>query len=239
MAELLRPPPFDITSERRYRLAPRAKPTFKSIVPVAQLITQDPARSAVVRMRHSDDGGAIFNFEYPLHRGLIEDTLVLTPDPGGGLAAGSLERRVLNEAGEEVRREWVDFRDPTIPLPEATYPEVALPFLLSFQPLDGEVRDLFAWINDRMLARVDYRSTGKERIALSGVTGKVRAIKAIMYPDFNDWVPLPKVITKLTVPFVPKYHMWFAAEPPHEVLRFEGPYGPPGAPEISMTLLPE
>lgn len=238
MAELLRPPPFDITSERRYRLEPRARPTFKSIVPVGRLITQDPSRSAVVRMS-MDGPDVVMEFKYPLARGVIEDTLVLAPTRSGqGLPVKSLDRRVISEAGDEVRREVVDFSDDTIPLPEATYPEVALPFLLSFQPLDGEIRDIFAWINDRMLARVDYRSTGKERLTLPGFAGQIPAIKAIMYPDFNDWVPLPKVIARLTVPFVPKYHMWFAAEPPHEVLRFEGPYGPPGAPEITMTLLP-
>ena len=238
MAELLRPPPFDIDSERRYRLTPRAKPTFKSIVPVERLITQDPERSSVVRMRSGQDGRVVMEFEYPLHAGVILDTLTLEVRHGGGLGTASLLRRVLSGAGQQVRREEVDFNDRTIPLPEATYPEVALPFLLSFQPHDGKVRDLFAWINDRMLARVDYRSTGMERLELAGFVGTVRAIKVIMFPDFNDWVPLPKVITKLTELFVPKYHMWFAAEPPHHVLRFEGPYGPPGAPEITMTLLP-
>ena len=47
----------------------------------------------------------------------------------------------------------------TIPLPEAVYPEVTLPFLLRWQPFDGKTRDLFAWINDRFVARVDKGST--------------------------------------------------------------------------------
>ncbi len=239
MAELLRPPPFDITSDRRYRLTPREKPTFQSVVPVEQLITQDPDRSSVVRMRSDGGGVVVMDFEYPLHAGVIIDKLTLEERDGGGLATAALQRRVESDAGVEVRREDVDFTDRTIPLPEATYPEVALPFLLSFQPLDGKTRDLFAWINDRFLARVDFRTTGQVRLELPDTAEAVPAIKGIMYPDFNDWVRLPRLVTKLTELFVPKYHMWFAAEPPHEVLRFEGPYGPPGAPEITMTLLPE
>lgn len=45
---------------------------------------------------------------------------------------------------------------------------------------------------------------------------------------------LGKVLTKLARPFVPKYPMWFDPEPPHALLRFEGPFGPPGAPEVVM-----
>jgi len=41
----------------------------------------------------------------------------------------------------------------------------------------------------------------------------------------------------MVYPFVPKYRMWFAPKPPHTVLRFEGPYGPPGAPEIVLELV--
>jgi hypothetical protein len=30
--------------------------------------------------------------------------------------------------------------------------------------------------------------------------------------------------------------MWFDASAPHRLVRFEGPYGPPGAPEILLEL---
>ncbi len=245
MASLIPQPQFDIDSERRYRLTARAKPTFKSIVPVGELISKDPSRFSVVRMRKEASGEVVMEFEYPLSRGTIFDSLTLEPrdDLGGGLAAKSLDREVVTLEGDQVRHEVVDFSDRAIPLPQATYPEVALPFLISFHPLDGKTRDLFAWINDRFVARVDVRVTGRQKVELAlpgGGTGpRVEAIKAIMYPDFNDWVPLPKLISKMTVPFVPKYHMWFSTSPPHYVLKFEGPYGPPGAPEIAMTLLSE
>ncbi len=61
-----------------------------------------------------------------------------------------------------------------------------------------------------------------------------------MYPDLNDWVKLGSLLTRLAKPFLPKYHMWFAAQKngPHHLVRFEGPYGPPGAPEIVLELMP-
>ena len=48
----------------------------------------------------------------------------------------------------------------------------------------------------------------------------------------NDGVKLPSILSKLAKPFLPKYHMWFA----EKLVRFEGPYGPPGAPEIILEL---
>jgi hypothetical protein len=60
-----------------------------------------------------------------------------------------------------------------------------------------------------------------------------------MYPDINDWVKLGSVVTKLIKPFLPKYHMWFSPRggAAHALVRFEGSYGPPGAPEIVLELL--
>jgi hypothetical protein len=44
------------------------------------------------------------------------------------------------------------------------------------------------------------------------------------------------VITKLAKPLLPRYDMWFETVPPYRVARFEGPFGPPGAPEIVLEL---
>jgi hypothetical protein len=49
-------------------------------------------------------------------------------------------------------------------------------------------------------------------------------------------VPLGALLGKLSKPFVPKYRMWYEPEPPFSVLRFEGPYGPPGSIEIVLEL---
>ena len=57
-----------------------------------------------------------------------------------------------------------------------------------------------------------------------------------MYPDLNDWVPMGAMLSTLARPFLPKYHMWFDETSPHRVVRFEGPYGPPGAPEVLLEL---
>lgn len=233
MPERIAHPSFSVVGARRYRLTPREKTSFNTVLSAADVIDPAATREATVAVEQRAAEVDV-RFEFPLARGRIGETLTLAAD-GGRLRSARLQRSVFNAAGTRVRHEETDFSDGTIPLPDAVYPEVALPFLLSWQPLDGKTRDLFAWINDRFVARVEYQSQGETKVALP--QGTVRAIKAVMYPDFNDWVRLGKVLTKLAYPFIPKYHMWFAVEPPHPVLRFEGPYGPPGAPEIVMELL--
>ena len=57
-----------------------------------------------------------------------------------------------------------------------------------------------------------------------------------MYPDLNDWISLGSVVTRLARPLLPHYDMWFEPFAPYRVLRYEGPYGPPVAPEIVLEL---
>jgi hypothetical protein len=80
-----------------------------------------------------------------------------------------------------------------------------------------------------------YYEVGKA-VALELPAGRFEAIEAVMYPDLNDWVSLGTVITSMAKPLLPKYRMWFEKAPPHRVVKFEGPYGPPGAPEIVLEL---
>jgi len=58
-----------------------------------------------------------------------------------------------------------------------------------------------------------------------------------MYPDLNDWVKMGTALTKLAKPFLPRYSMWYEPAAPNRLLRFEGSYGPPGAPEIILELV--
>ena len=44
------------------------------------------------------------------------------------------------------------------------------------------------------------------------------------------------MVTRLVKPFVPKYRMWYARQAPNRLVRFEGPYGPPGAPEVVLEI---
>jgi hypothetical protein len=102
------------------------------------------------------------------------------------------------------------------------------------QPFDGARRALYAWTSDRFVARVYYESRGKKEITVPA--GRIAATEVWMYPDLNDWVPLGTVLTKMAKPFLPRYEMWFESAPPHRLVRFEGSYGPPGAPEVILEL---
>lgn len=224
---LLRPPPAGLSWSLTYRTSPRQRRSFKTPLDAGGLIDAG-ARSAVTV--EASAAAVQVRQTHPLLAGTIEETLDLDV-AHGRMRAARLLRLVRDGAGEEVRREEVDFRAGTIPLPEDVYPEVMTPFLLAHQPWEAR-QTLYTWMNDRFIARVHAESKAGT-VVVGGVTHKALAVQ--MYPDFNDWVPLGGVLTKLTKPFLPRYYMWFAPES-RKVLRFEGPYGPPGAPEIVLEL---
>lgn len=229
--DTLRTAPANFTWSAHYAIRPRERRSFHTVLDADKLV--DPARASEVSVGR-DDVGLFVKMTHPILGGTIEEN-VHFDERDGKLTTRSVLREVRDLAGDLARREEVvQFHHGTLGLPQSAYPEVALPFVLAFSQHDGQRRSLYAWINDRFVARVYVETVGK--VTLDLPLGRREAIEAVMYPDLNDWVSLGTVITKLARPLLPKYRMWFDAAAPHGVLRFEGPYGPPGAPEIVLSL---
>ena len=84
-------------------------------------------------------------------------------------------------------------------------------------------------------AKIAVETKGEARIDLPG--GAKRARELVLYPDLNDFVRVGGTVARLAKPLMPHYHLWFELEAPNRIVRFEGPYGPPGAPELIMELV--
>lgn len=224
-----------------YRLRPRPKPLYRSVVD-AQRLFGGAARegtTAVFRTwTEQEDSGArslFFDTRLELTEGIaqervrygIRERLVVTE---------SLERKVTNAAGRLVRDERIDFQHGPYQFPLDLYPEVYAPFLMRGNPAPPRRRAFHSWISDRFVARIWYELRRK-RIEVEVPAGRIACSEILMYPDLNDWVPLGNVLTALAKPILPSYHVWLALEAPHPVIRFEGAYGPPGAPEVVVELV--
>ena len=221
------PAPAWLGASLRYTTRARPKRSFHTVLDAGELLV-DGSITEVSLGREGDV--VVLDVITPLRSGRIVDRIELDP----GLSMRRLDRRVLDASGSVSRQELAEFNSSTHALPACTYVEVGLPFLLGGQPFDGKVRSLYAWICDRFVAKVYYESKGVHSIKTAA--GSVEAREVLMYPDLNDWVKMPSILNKLAKPFLPKYHMWYEARAPHRLLRFEGPYGPPGAPEIVLEL---
>jgi hypothetical protein len=221
--------PFSAEGEVvRYSVKPREHRAFHTALDASDLFTSKEPATVTWDERE-------LRVEMPVASGHFEERCAFDLQPN--LRPAIFERTL--RAGERVlRHERADFASVVPKLPDATYPETMLPFLLRGHPLDRERRALYAWICDRFVAKV-YYEVHKTRVDVRVPAGKFQATEVVMYPDINDWVKLGGVITKLIKPFLPKYHMWFAenASGRHRLVRFEGSYGPPGAPEIVLELL--
>jgi hypothetical protein len=232
MTDLLPPPPDGFRRISEYRIGARPKRSFHGILDAARLLPSGtPFPTTRVELERRGDVIELV-VENPLRKGKMRDVLHAEARPGG-VVARSLVRVLEAEDGAPIRREEVQrFAHDVFGFHEATYPEVAIPFLLPWVSLDRR-KSLYAWINDRFVPRV-YLEEGS-RTTLHLPIGARRAVEIVMYPDLNDWVPLGALLTRLSKPFTPKYHMWFD-ETTRELVRFEGPYGPPGAAEIVFEL---
>jgi hypothetical protein len=226
-------PPADFAGTAKYSIFPREKRAFHTVLDAHKILSA--TANPISEVRYSQVGDeVVVALEHPIAGGLLREEMRLV-SKGDGLIMRAMSREMFDAEGQAVRREHVpDFRHESLGLPLATYPEVALPFLLAWMPLDGQRRSVYAWINDRFIAKVYVEVDGKHTISIRGTSHET--IEVIMYPDLNDWIPMGAMITRLVKPFVPKYRMWYARQAPHRLVRFEGPYGPPGAPEVVLEL---
>ncbi len=214
-----------------YAARAREKSKFNTVLDAKALFGEGGARTTVItRVREGAPGEVVGDVDvvHTLPSLRLEERLTLVRE-GEGVRAGVLTRVV-----GEARQKTIDFAKSPFDLPPSSYPEVLLPFLMRRQPFGGDKLACYAWTSDRMVARVYYE--GRKRTSLDVPAGRFAAREVWMYPDLNDWVALGSVLTKLAKPLLPRYTMWFEEAAPYRCLRFEGPYGPPGAPEVVLEL---
>jgi hypothetical protein len=225
------PPPAGFSGTAQFSLRAREKKSFNTVLDAHTLLAKSVRPVSEAHLSEEGDE-VVLRMNHPMADGRMSEELRLARS-ADGLVSRSLSRELVDATGVVVRSESVpDFRHEKLGLPKATYPEVALPFLLAWMPHDSERRSLYAWINDRFIAKVYVEVERKTSISVGARSHDV--VELVMYPDLNDWVPLGAVLTRLAKPFLPKYHMWYERSAPHRLMRFEGPYGPPGAPELVL-----
>ena len=221
-----------LVETRTYRVTPRPTSKFKTLLDAHELFGGGGVHSTIVTTLSADGATETLDVKHQLAGTVLYEHLACSIQ-GGRLKAQYL-RRDVGEGDGLSRTEQVHFDRGPIRLPAATYPEVMLPFVMRGQPLDGRRRAAYSWTNDRFCARIYYEV--RKKVSLQVPAGRFEAALVWMYPDLNDWIALGNMVTRLVKPFLPRYDIWFEAAPPYRVLRFEGPYGPPAAPEIVLEL---
>lgn len=224
----LPPEGFDVSSE--YRLKPRPKRAFNTILDANRLLV--PGSKGRLTFRDVPGGQVELETRYEIASGAIEESFIMRRT-ARGLESERLRRRMYDTEGEVRRNEDVEF-ETDLGLAPNTYPEVLLPLMLGW-PSPQRTRAFYSWINDRFVSRVYVERKGETRVQLPG--GTKTALELVLYPDLNDFVRVGSTVARLAKPLMPQYHLWFEPEAPNRVLRFEGPYGPPGAPELIMELV--
>lgn len=215
-----------------YRSTPRPKSKFKTLIDAQTVFGKTRAETIITTTLAAN--GLEQQVDVLHQLGDMELREQLRCDIRDGRLVCSALMREMGEGAQQARAETVYFERGPMRFPAATYPEVLLPFVMRGQPLDGRRRAAYSWTNDRFCARIYYEV--RKRVTLRVPAGRFEAALVWMYPDLNDWIALGNVVTKLVKPLLPRYDIWFETVAPFRVLRFEGPYGPPGSPEIILEL---
>lgn len=239
----LSPPSTDLDETSTYVISPRPKRVFHTVLDASELFAPGRQYTATVHTRFgpspSGDRLLTLSTTQQLTQGTMHETLECTASPtltaSPRLLCTSILRTFTSASGAELRRESARFSQGALPMPRDLYPETCLPFLLRFSQDSKQRHSVHAWISDRMVARVYFEPEGTATVTVPAGRFEVSLVR--MYPDLNDWVKMPKMLAELSKPFLPKYHMAYELRPPHRLVRFEGSYGPPGAPELVLELL--
>ena len=178
-------PPADFAGVTKYAIFPREKRAFHTVLDAHKILAGSNDPVSEVRYARAGDE-IVVGLDHPIADGRLREEMRLVPARDGeGLMMKAMTRQVFDATGQIVRNEVVpDFRHDSLGLPLSTYPEVALPFLLAWMPLDGQRRSVYAWINDRFIAKVYVEVEGRKSVTIGGTSHD--AIEVIMYPDLND-----------------------------------------------------
>lgn len=219
------------TETLEYTVRPRPKSKFKTTIDAERLFS-GAGRSTVTTRTRRDA------LELDVVHRLANVTMrdVFSCRDEAGLRPVSLARTVRHASTPDeahARAVTVDFTSG-LEIPGASYPDVLLPFLLRGGVHEGQVRTVYSWTSDSFLARVYYERRKRHRVQVPA--GTFECWEAWLYPDLNDWIALGSVITRLAKPLLPRYELWLEVAAPHRLIRFEGAYGPPGAPEVVLEL---
>lgn len=223
-------PPSGFATTTRYSLRARPKRMFHTILDAHRLL--DGESHSTLRFEERGSGVELEMIHH-IATGRIEERLTLQRNDAV-LVSDRLHRQLFDEHGERVRNEEAHFFREGLGFAQNTYPEVLLPMMLGWLGPARRTRAFYSWINDRFVSRMYAQTGGSETLRLAG--RNVETFQVVMYPDINDYVRVGATLAKMAKAIMPKYHLWFDSRIPHRVVRFEGSYGPPGAPEVIMEL---
>jgi hypothetical protein len=197
--------------------------------------TQGDRKGHVTFASASTPGGELVAARVAFSNGLATESRTLLSS-GESPATVYLDDRSFASSGAIVRKHLIFFRkaafpgDPSKDLPADLYAAdmtlgALLPRLLpkGSDEASFHVMDFSGEVNQLTIDR-----DGMMTIALGG--DDTRAIHAKLTPI----VDTPILLRPLAYFFVPTFDAYFDADSSHRLLKFEGPLGPPGAPNATM-----
>jgi len=140
-----------------------------------------------------------------------------------------------NPEGRIIREMGAAFDDPTLSYPPGTFPVFGLVQVMRGTPFQQGKRAVFyLWLAPTEIVRMRLEVVRQEKIQVPA--GEFVCYLAEMKPDIRSIIPVGGLLSKLLQPFIPKYHLWFACDHAHPMVKFEGVLGGTGAAKHTIEL---
>ena len=153
----------------------------------------------------------------------------------GILAPVGIETWDRSPEGRLMRRFEAVFDDPTVDYPPDTYPvHCILQVLRGMTFREKETVSFYVWVTPTEIFRMHFDLIRQETIEVPA--GTFACFYGEMRPDIRTILPVGNLLAKLLNPFIPRYHFWFASEPSHPLVKFEGVLGGTGAATHTIEL---
>ena len=91
------------------------------------------------------------------------------------------------------------------------------------------------WASERSVVPMHFWVTGDERVKVN--LGEDDCTEVNVSVDFGRYMRFGTLLLKIIRPFIPVYTYYISKTPPHYMVRFIGPVGPPGSTEVIMELM--
>ena len=198
--------------------------------------TQGDRSGHVTFSNATSPAGELLAARVAFSNGLATESRTLI-DHHASPATAYLDDRSFAASGGIVRKHLIFFRkaafpeDPKKELPADLYAaEMTLGALLPRLLPEGSDDEASFHMMDfsGQLSELSIQRNGMTTIALGG--DDTSAIHA----KLNPIVDIPLLLRPLAYFFVPTFDAYFDADSSHRLLKFEGPLGPPGAPNATM-----
>jgi hypothetical protein len=148
--------------------------------------------------------------------------ILLKFNPGSKLVLSYYEKSVFLPGGRKIRTEAYDLTESIPSLPKDMTHPYTLPLAVRGMDFAPSInRKFYIWFNPTMVFAMHITVKGEEDVTVPAGQFKCYRLEAV--PDLTDFAGA--ILGRLLKPVIASYIIWLEKNPPHKMVKYQGPFG--------------